>query len=109
MALREGSTVVPIARAGEPLPASLALCCMMNCSGATAVASVRACGAGVVGGRVAVFGGGPLGLLTALRAADVGATEVTVVDKSPAVVEAVRNPPPPLFASCVIFLAYTMA
>lgn len=80
---------------------------MMNCSGATAVASVRACGARVVGGRVAVFGGGPLGLLTALRAADVGATEVTVVDKSPAVIEAVRCIPSRCFM--FVFFVHTLA
>jgi threonine dehydrogenase-like Zn-dependent dehydrogenase len=90
MVLREGSTIVPISRIGEPLPASLALCCMMNCSGATAVAAVRACGS-VVGGRVAVFGGGPLGLLTALRAIDLGAAEVTVIDRNPTVVASVKS------------------
>eukprot|EP00038_Savillea_parva_P012541 m.205358 g.205358 ORF g.205358 m.205358 type:complete len:743 (+) comp22903_c0_seq1:64-2292(+) len=85
MVLERGSTIVPISRADEALPASLALCCMMNCSGATAVAAVRECGP-MVGRRVAVFGGGPLGLLTALRALDLGAAEVTVVDRNPAVV-----------------------
>jgi threonine dehydrogenase-like Zn-dependent dehydrogenase len=91
MVLRKGSTVVTIARAGELLPASLALCCMMNCGGATAVASARACGSSVAGGRVAVMGGGPLGLLTALRAADLGATEVAVIDKNKDVAAVARK------------------
>jgi threonine dehydrogenase-like Zn-dependent dehydrogenase len=44
-----------------------------------------------VGGRVAVFGGGPLGLLTALRAIDLGAAEVTVIDRNPTVVASVKS------------------
>lgn len=90
MVLQEGSTVVPICRKGEELPASLALCCMMNCSGATAVASARSCGS-IENRRVAVFGGGPLGLLIALRAKDLGAKEAAVIDLSPKVIESVKR------------------
>ena len=100
MILKQGSCVVPIAKTGEPLPAPLALCSIMNCGGATAVAAIRlACRSlppappsadllvPLSGRRVAVFGGGPLGLMAALRAADLGAKEVSIIDIKPAAIE----------------------
>ena len=74
MILPKGSCVVSIAKGVEPLPAPLALCCIMNCGGATAVAAIRIACNGLPSSdpsfnpqrpltkrRVAVFGGGPLG------------------------------------------------
>ena len=99
MILPKGSCIVPIARGSEPLPAPLALCCIMNCGGATAVAAIRvACGGlplvfplidskrPLSKRRVAVFGGGPLGLMAALRASYLGAEEVSILDIKPAAI-----------------------
>ena len=103
MILPEGSTVVPIAHKNKTLPAPLALCCIMNCGGATAVAAVRVAIKGLpntsedpsniypfANRRVAVFGGGPLGLMAALRATYLGAEEVSVLDIKPAAMKVAK-------------------
>ena len=102
MILPEGSTVVPLAKENNSLPAPLALCCIMNCGGATAVAAIRVATKGLpppnesgdsaplAKRRVAIFGGGPLGLMAALRAAYLGAEEVSVLDIKPAAQKVAR-------------------
>merc|ERR1712037_960557 len=71
----------------------------MNCGGATAVAAIRVACRGLpitslvsasqrplAKRRVAVFGGGPLGLMAALRASYLGAEEVAILDIKPAAI-----------------------
>ena len=66
----------------QPEPAPQRFLCTIACAVATAVAAVRTLG-DLRGSRIAVFGGGPLGLFAAARAAEQGAAHVTVVDPAP--------------------------